>query len=227
MVADFSVHAPDRGGDQRNHHAHVMLTMRELTGAGFGLKVREWNATEQLEAWRSEWAVTVNRYLELHGHEARVDHRSLADQGLDRAPEPKQGPIATDMERRGRSSHAGDDRRGAQSRNKVRDELAAEIGAIKAELIYLDPDRPLGPAMSAGLEDDEADTEQRQRSPSSRSSHGGMVAQQAEAQDRFERNSKSLEERRKMVEEATRLQGKPDRQDRSAANRGPHRDDDR
>ena len=33
MIADVAIHAPDRDGDQRNHHAHVMLTMRELTTA--------------------------------------------------------------------------------------------------------------------------------------------------------------------------------------------------
>lgn len=55
MIADVAIHAPDRGADERNYHAHVLLTMRELAGNGFGLKAREWNATEQLEAWRAHW----------------------------------------------------------------------------------------------------------------------------------------------------------------------------
>ncbi len=58
MIADINIHAPDRKGDQRNHHAHVMLTMRTLTGDGFGKKVREWNGTEQLKEWRKQWAKT-------------------------------------------------------------------------------------------------------------------------------------------------------------------------
>src|SRR5450759_5336035 len=101
MIADGVIHAPDRQADERNHHAHVLLTMRELTSGGFGNKVREWNATEQLETWRAHWADAVNDHLEKYGHEARVDHRSLADQGIDREPEPKQGSVATEMEGEG------------------------------------------------------------------------------------------------------------------------------
>ena len=141
MIADIAVHAPDRQGDTRNHHAHVMLTMRQLAGDGFGPKVRGWNSTEQLEAWREHWAQTVNAELERHGHDARVDHRSLADQGLDREPEPKQGAVATEMEREGRPSHAGDDRRAAQARNAERAALADELETITAEIVDLEQER--------------------------------------------------------------------------------------
>jgi hypothetical protein len=141
MVADVSLHAPDRQGDGRNHHAHVMLTMRELTGDGFGKKVREWNGTDQLEQWREHWAQTVNQHLERAGLDARVDHRSLADQGIDREPEPKQGPIATEMERAGRPSHAGDDRRAAQERNNERAALATELSEITGKIVNLEEER--------------------------------------------------------------------------------------
>ena len=137
MIADLSIHAPDRRGDDRNHHAHVMLTMRELAGDGFGKKVRAWNETEQLEQWREDWARAVNRHLERHGHAARIDHRSLEAQGVDREPEPKQGPIATEMERQGRPSNAGDDRRAAQTRNDERAEIAAELAGVTVEIIDL------------------------------------------------------------------------------------------
>lgn len=133
MIADFAVHAPDRGGDERNHHAHVLLTMRNLTGEGFGNKNRDWNDTEQLEAWREDWAQAVNQALEKNGHEARVDHRSYEDRGIDREPEPKQGPVATEMERDGKPSHAGDDRRAVQSRNAERETLEQEAQAIERE----------------------------------------------------------------------------------------------
>jgi hypothetical protein len=141
MIADLAIHAPDRGADERNYHAHVLLTMRELAGNGFGLKVREWNATAQLEAWREHWADAVNRHLGQHGHAARVDHRSLADQGIDREPEPKQGPVATEMEREDRPSHAGDDRRAARARNKARAALQAELDAGAAEIFDLEQER--------------------------------------------------------------------------------------
>ena len=141
MIADIAIHAPDRKGDDRNYHAHILLTMRELVPNGFGNKVREWNATEQLEAWREHWADAVNGYLEKHGHTARVDHRSLADQGIDREPEPKQGPVATEMEREDRPSHAGDDRRAAKARNEARAALMAEWESTTAEIFDLEQER--------------------------------------------------------------------------------------
>jgi hypothetical protein len=141
MIADIAIHAPHRLADRRNHHAHVLLTMRELIGDGFGNKVRTWNEPEQLEQWRVRWAEVQNRHLERHGHAARVDHRSLADQGVDREPEPKQGPVATGMEREGRPSHAGDDRRAVQERNQERDALAGELAAVTAEIIELEGER--------------------------------------------------------------------------------------
>jgi ATP-dependent exoDNAse (exonuclease V) alpha subunit len=134
MIADIAIHAPDHRGDDRNHHAHVLLTMRSLTGAGFGPKVREWNDVEELEGWREQWAVAVNRHLARAGHEGRVDHRSLADQGINREPEPKQGPIATEMERDGLCSHAGEDRRTTKDRNRQRDQLNAELRETIAAL---------------------------------------------------------------------------------------------
>ena len=33
-AADVAIHRPGRTGDQRNHHAHILLTTRRLTAAG-------------------------------------------------------------------------------------------------------------------------------------------------------------------------------------------------
>lgn len=41
----------------------------------------------ELLATRERWANVQNAHLERHGHTARVDHRSLKDQGIDREPE--------------------------------------------------------------------------------------------------------------------------------------------
>jgi hypothetical protein len=134
MIADVAIHLPHRQGDDRNHHAHVMLTLRSLTGDGFGAKARDWNDKALLEHWREEWANRQNRALEQAGRTERVDHRSLEDQGIDREPEPKQGPVATDMERKGKASNAGDDRRATKARNAERDELHQEAQIIDLEL---------------------------------------------------------------------------------------------
>ncbi|MDE3240883.1 MAG: MobA/MobL family protein, partial [Paracoccaceae bacterium] len=81
MVVDWVIHdIPD------NPHAHVMLSMRRLEEQGWGLKERRWNNPSHAEAWRRSWAEFANAALERAGFEARIDHRSLAEQGIELAP---------------------------------------------------------------------------------------------------------------------------------------------
>lgn len=42
---------------------------------------------------RASWGEIQNRHLERAGHSARVDHRSLKDQGIERKPEKHFGPV--------------------------------------------------------------------------------------------------------------------------------------
>lgn len=91
MVADLCIHN-DMQPDGRLHpHAHVMLTMREVTQDGFGQKVREWNDKTLLLSWRENWAQKANQHLALNGHDLRIDHRSFADQGIELEPQHKIG----------------------------------------------------------------------------------------------------------------------------------------
>ena len=83
MVADIALHAPGREGDDRNHHAHILLTTREIGPEGFGAKNRDWNAVEMLEEWREAWARDSNRALERCGHDERIDHRTLEAQRIE------------------------------------------------------------------------------------------------------------------------------------------------
>ena len=86
MIADIALHAPGRDGDDRNHHAHILLTTREIgpegsvPGGGFTTKNRDWNKVEVLEGWREAWARDSNAALERAGIEDRVDHRTLEAQ---------------------------------------------------------------------------------------------------------------------------------------------------
>ncbi len=100
MVADVAIHTPSRKGDERNHHAHVLLTMRSLEGEVFGAKAREWNDPALLEQWRESWALHVNAALERAGREERIDHRSLEAQGIERMPTRHMGPAVVGMMRR-------------------------------------------------------------------------------------------------------------------------------
>jgi ATP-dependent exoDNAse (exonuclease V) alpha subunit len=96
MVADLNVHWDTGADGQAKPHAHVMLALREVRGreAGFGAKVRDWNRTELVEHWREAWADHVNTHLAELDIDARVDHRSLKDQGIELEPQNKIGPAA-------------------------------------------------------------------------------------------------------------------------------------
>ena len=132
MIADVALH--DIGG--KNPHAHVMLTLREIGPEGFGKKQRAWNRTDLLLRWREAWAAHVNKALERAGVEARVDHRSLEAQGLDRLPQPKLGPAAAALEQKGIRTDRGDELRRVQQVNSVIERIDGEIREL-AELRQL------------------------------------------------------------------------------------------
>ena len=75
---------------------------------------------------RERWEKTTNRHLERHGHEARIDRRSLRDQGIDREPTQHQGPYATQLERDGQRSERGDINREIEARNAEREPAKQE-----------------------------------------------------------------------------------------------------
>ena len=141
-VADIAWHAPDKAGGL-NFHAHVMTPMRKVEGTGFAAKKERapedgikhpaliWK--EELMRLRVAWADTANKHLEAAGIDTRIDHRSLEARGIDREPEPKQGPLATQIEREGRESLAGAERREVQARNAERAGLKAEHAKAATE----------------------------------------------------------------------------------------------
>ena len=81
MCADFSIH-----DNPNNPHAHIMLTMRDVSPSGFEKKNRDWNNKNLLEQWRENWANECNRALAEKGMQSRIDHRTLEAQGLERMP---------------------------------------------------------------------------------------------------------------------------------------------
>jgi Ti-type conjugative transfer relaxase TraA len=87
MVADFSIHRDD----PNNPHAHVLLSMRDLTPSGFGLKQRSWNQRSALMGWRRDWEQVTNEHLAQAGLAIRIDHRTLKAQGLSLTPGRKIG----------------------------------------------------------------------------------------------------------------------------------------
>jgi Ti-type conjugative transfer relaxase TraA len=120
MIADLNVHWDIGADGQPKPHAHVMLTMREVDGDGFGAKVREWNKAELVEQWRERWAEHVNERLAELDIDARVDHRSLEAQGIALEPQDKIGPAASRMGVRGLEAERIEEHRAVAQRNGMR-----------------------------------------------------------------------------------------------------------
>jgi ATP-dependent exoDNAse (exonuclease V) alpha subunit len=135
MVADIAIHAPSRHGDERNVHAHVLLTTRAMTPDGFAEKRREWNAKEHLYAWRENWAAAQNRHLtQALGQKApKVTHQSYAEQGLEKIPGHHLGPGATAMERRRERSERGDLNRASRAANECVQEARARQDTLQRQ----------------------------------------------------------------------------------------------
>ena len=109
-AADVCIHAPSRGGDQRNYHAHILLTTRRLGPDGLAEKTREMDdkttGPELVKLWRETFAVLQNAWLQRAGLASRVDHRTLEAQRIERPATRHLGPAATGFERKtGRPSH--------------------------------------------------------------------------------------------------------------------------
>ncbi|WP_304515914.1 MobQ family relaxase, partial [Acetobacter tropicalis] len=104
VAADVALHAPSAGGDDRNYHAHILTTTREVEPDGLGKKTRILDAAKtggpEIESLRELWAMQCNEALERHQKPARIDHRSYERQGVDMMPSLHMGPTSTTIERR-------------------------------------------------------------------------------------------------------------------------------
>ena len=105
----WAIHNPGAalaGGEQP--HAHLMYSERTADGIERdpeqyfkryngkhpelgGCRKDSAGTEERLLETRQRWAEIQNVHLQQHGYAARVDHRSLADQGIERAPEQHLG----------------------------------------------------------------------------------------------------------------------------------------
>ena len=117
-AVDVCIHAPSKDGDERNHHAHLLMTTRtalrlESGAIVLGAKCEQERAGRDrkadLAAIRERWAAMCNAALQYAGHAARVDHRTLKAQGIDLEPTRHMGPTATALERRGGQSRKRQD----------------------------------------------------------------------------------------------------------------------
>jgi ATP-dependent exoDNAse (exonuclease V) alpha subunit len=115
FAVDVALHAPRnfRGSDLRNFHAHLLATTREVSREGLGGKTTFDLSDEsrrklglgpgvrELLYARQRWAEVANVALESAHVDARIDHRSLAAQGISREPKLWIPRIPYEIERRG------------------------------------------------------------------------------------------------------------------------------
>ena len=137
-AVDVAIHTPGRKGDNRNHHAHILVTTRRMGPEGFGEKTRELDdlKTGEVARWRERWAELANEALRQAGLTARVDHRTLAAQGLVRRATVHLGPAAAGYERRtGQDSRRRKDGRAEaearQARDKAEGERTRELADVR------------------------------------------------------------------------------------------------
>lgn len=123
MVVELSLH---HTRNNRNPHCHLLCSLRRLDGDKFAAKKAvEWNDVKLLLHQRESWAEAVNAALEKAGHSARVDHRSFKDRGIDQVAQPKLGPTATAMKRRGEDSERFQEFREVKLLNELKPMLKA------------------------------------------------------------------------------------------------------
>jgi ATP-dependent exoDNAse (exonuclease V) alpha subunit len=145
-AVDIALHRPHRLGDARNFHAHLLATTRTVEANGLGRKTDIelgdkdrakkglGRGADEISHMRERWATLTNERLRELEISARVDHRSLREQGLEREPTVHLGPAVVGMERRGIHTEVGDRVREEQRREMQRRlERAAELGQIERE----------------------------------------------------------------------------------------------
>ncbi len=124
VAVDIAVHGPTAKGDQRNHHAHLLASTREIDERGFGRKATMELSTDrrrhlqlphtaqEYRELRALWADAANGRLCVAGIEQRLEPRSrrtIDREAIPTAPdatlesslhdEPKTDPIPSAAQR--------------------------------------------------------------------------------------------------------------------------------
>lgn len=166
VAVQVAVHLPDSEGDQRNHHAHIMFSTRQMDANGnFGGKTRQLDDLKtgpQEVLWmRGMVEIEANFGLERAGSAERIDMRSLADQRaaaldvgdvdraaeLDRPATLHEGPRVTQIKREaaryGRMPLGALDRAAANDHRHQLGRDRAELRQVSAQILDFEKARVL------------------------------------------------------------------------------------
>jgi hypothetical protein len=137
VAVDMAIHHPDRKGDQRNHHAHILFTTRRMGREGLAEKTRELDDRTtgplEIQAIREMWEEEQNLALERAGKIERVSRLSNQAQGIEREPQPKLGEAATALMRQGQPTRLGARWKEVADRNAMQANAARVMKMRQAE----------------------------------------------------------------------------------------------
>ena len=208
----LAVHHPDREGDNRNHHVHILMTTRRLDASGqLGEKTRELDdvkrGPQEVEWIRAMIEDQTNYSLERAGVEARVDRRSLIEQRaaaldagdmnraaeLDRPATIHEGPRVTQIRResarKGRAPLGALDRAAANDHTRELVTDRAELGMVSAQIFNFEKAR----------------AERAAREQVAKTAADGMAAFKARFQQNQDFNARIDAERERMANELHRV----------------------
>jgi hypothetical protein len=151
VMADIQIHRPDIQGDERNHHAHILVSMDRVGPGGVGERVFTWDDKEKnLAHWRQRWAARGAKELRKAGFSVEADRWAVGYLDLDRQrqaarergdlayaetlnrqPTKHRGPAVDAMQRKGKQTDRG-------QINSESVTAAQEILKLKAELAQIE-----------------------------------------------------------------------------------------
>jgi hypothetical protein len=173
-VVDVNIHRPPLQGDDRNYHAHLLMTLREIGPDGFGKRLPEMTPA-QIEQLREKWAERGAKELRKEGFEIEADrwavgHLSKALQRedavrrgdlehvewCDREATKHRGPGASAMERKGIETDRGSVERETVSANQEAAKLKRELAEIDRQIAAAERDAMLVATLKNAANDNEA-----------------------------------------------------------------------
>lgn len=131
-----AVHAPDRKGDERNHHVHLLTSARQVGPDGLGgramaeFDARAGAGADAIRDLRAAVSERINAHLAAAGRADRVDHRTLGEQSL--AAEERGDLTAAAVLARQATIHEGKKATAARRIGRTLDR-AAENDTIRAD----------------------------------------------------------------------------------------------
>lgn len=160
VAVDIAYHRPTVQADERNFHAHIMFTTRGFdptTKDGWSkTKFRDLSKDAarddrgniirndddkvvtrgQLEiaSLREFSANQMNQIAERDNLNVRTEHLSFTARDIDREATQHLGPVANDMEKKGKRSRVGDENRERQQRNAERAAMAQQSADVTRKL---------------------------------------------------------------------------------------------